>query len=256
MGKIDTVTNQYISHNAVFADAVNNTLHRGQPVVRPEELKPLDPTVYWPGSRTRKGKKRTTDVTKMFTAKEDSSNIYLIISAENQSISSLTMPVRVLQADAMRYSDQIRQKTAEYERRSREGSFRWNSPVEMLSGIQYGDLLKPVITIVIHWEGTPWEGPRSLHEMLSFEQDWMRKCVPDWPLFLLDAADYKNVEAGHFQSDLGDVLHLIQTSSDRESLEDIREGNDELIALTSDAKQVIKEITGLKKYQRKEKKQR
>ena len=59
-------------------------------------------------------------------------------------------------------------------------------------------------------------------------------------------------EAGHFQSDLGSVLHLIQTSSDRESLEDIREGNDELIALTTDAKQVVEEITGLKMPEKRE----
>ena len=244
MGKIDAVTNQYFRNNIVFADAANYVLHGGKPVIHPENLKELDTTVYLPpGDFGVKGLRRTSDVTKAYTAKEDSSGIYLIISMENQSLSSLVMPVRTLLEDAMQYMDQIRVKTAEYESLIQKKEFRWEDAEERLSGIRYSDRLKPVITIVVHWEGTRWKGPRSLHDMLDFEEEWVKKWVPDWPLYLLDAAEFGEMKRGCFQSDLGKVLYLVQ--SDKKTLSKIKEGRHEKIELTSEAKRVVKAITGL-----------
>lgn len=44
MGKIDTLTKDYISNNAVFADAYNYYVYDGKRVIQPEQLKDLDPT--------------------------------------------------------------------------------------------------------------------------------------------------------------------------------------------------------------------
>ena len=245
MGRIDAVTNQYFKNNAVFADAVNYALHDGKPVIQPERLRDLDTTLYLSaGDFGKREQRRTRDVTNAYTAKEDPSNVYLILSAENQSHTSLIMPVRTMLGDAIQYMDQIRQKTAEYDALIQKKEFAWEDTVEKLSGIRYGDRLKPVITIVVHWEGTPWRGPRSLHDMLIFEEEWVKNCVPDWPLYLLDAAEVEKPDQRCFRSDLGRVLYLVQ--SDRRILKEIEEGRHETIELSSDAKRVVKEITGLK----------
>ena len=44
MGKIDTVTKEYLSHNDVFADAFNFFLYGGRQVIKPDELRELDTT--------------------------------------------------------------------------------------------------------------------------------------------------------------------------------------------------------------------
>ena len=44
MGKIDIETKRYMTNPDVFADAFNYYLHQGQPVIRPEALREVDPT--------------------------------------------------------------------------------------------------------------------------------------------------------------------------------------------------------------------
>ena len=44
MGKIDTVTKQYMADNAVFADAFNYLLYGGEQVIEPDQLHILDTT--------------------------------------------------------------------------------------------------------------------------------------------------------------------------------------------------------------------
>ena len=156
----------------------------------------------------------------------------------------------------MQYMEQIRVKSGRYEKQIQDKEFRWEDAVERLSGIRRSDHLKPVITIVIHWEGEPWNGPRSLHEMLEFEEEWMRQWVPDWPLFLLDAAafDERTREKGGncFQSDLGNVLHLVKCSADKKALQEIKKGRHEPIELSTAARRVVHAATGLKMPKAKE----
>ena len=44
MGKVDTITKNYMSNNVVFADAFNYLMYDGNPVIRPEKLRELDTT--------------------------------------------------------------------------------------------------------------------------------------------------------------------------------------------------------------------
>ena len=40
---------------------------------------------------------------------------------------------------------------------------------EFLSGLKKGDRLIPVISLVIYYSPDSWDGPRTLHEMLNWE---------------------------------------------------------------------------------------
>ena len=44
MGKIDTITKEYMKDPAIFADAFNKFLYHGRQVINPEKLTELDTT--------------------------------------------------------------------------------------------------------------------------------------------------------------------------------------------------------------------
>lgn len=46
MGKIDTITKDYMKNNSVFADAFNFYVYGGRQVIRPENLRELDTTEF------------------------------------------------------------------------------------------------------------------------------------------------------------------------------------------------------------------
>lgn len=44
MGRMDTMTKEYLAHNDVFADAFNYLIYDGRQVIHPETLRELDTT--------------------------------------------------------------------------------------------------------------------------------------------------------------------------------------------------------------------
>ena len=74
MGKADTATMAYMGQNDVFADAFNFFLYQGERVIRPEQLRELDPTeLMLPYGTEQQGEpvQRYRDMLKGMTAMED-----------------------------------------------------------------------------------------------------------------------------------------------------------------------------------------
>lgn len=59
---------------------------------------------------------------------------------------------------------------------------------EYLSRMKKTDKLVPVITIVVYYGGKPWDGAKSLHEMLEIPED-MRPFVNDYKILLVEARE-------------------------------------------------------------------
>lgn len=87
---------------------------------------------------------------------------YLILGVENQTEIHYAMPVRGMIYDGINYGSQVN----EISRRHRT-DHDLNSPAEFLSGFTAEDHLTPVVTITVYWGSQPWDGPRSLHEMMQ-----------------------------------------------------------------------------------------
>lgn len=84
---------------------------------------------------------------------------------------------------------------------------------EFLSGLRKWDKLIPIITAVVYFGDTPWDGPRSLHDMLDFKNDAIKSFVPDYKLNLISPADMDDKEFTKFSTDLGFAMEVIKHQS-------------------------------------------
>lgn len=95
----------------------------------------------------------------------------------------MAMPVKNMVYDALQYAAQVEKaakshRKAEKERakarksgKDKDESFSGPSSKEYLSGFYRDDQLIPVITLVILFNPAPWDGPISIHEMLSVKDE-------------------------------------------------------------------------------------
>lgn len=160
MGKTDIVTKDYTEDNRVLADAFNVLVYKGEPVIRPENLRPLDSTaigVPYGANGTELPVQKMRDALRCFTAMEDDNAAYLLLGLENQTDVHYAMPVRDMLYDALQYAAQVEKITKE--RRNTKDpkttSGKKLSSAEYLSGFCKDDKLIPIITAVLYFgEGT------------------------------------------------------------------------------------------------------
>ena len=60
-------------------------------------------------------------------------------------------------------------------------SFRKRTSGEYLSGFYKEDVLKPVVTLVIHFGADEWDAPLSLHEMMGSQNEKSDALCPGLP---------------------------------------------------------------------------
>ena len=152
--------------------------------------------------------------------------IYVILGTELQDKVHYGMPVKDGLYDMLGYSNQIDEIRRSY--RSRNGKNDTNGELmidgdslkikltseEFLSGLRKGDKLVPIITAVVYLGETPWDGPRSLYEMLDFKNDTIKAFVPDYRINLISPVDMDDDEFAKFNTDLGFAMNVIKHQSD------------------------------------------
>ncbi|MCC8151529.1 MAG: hypothetical protein LIO96_08785, partial [Lachnospiraceae bacterium] len=77
---------------------------------------------------------------------------------------------------------------------------------EFLSGMRRTDRFAAVVTVVVYYGEKPWDGARSLHEMLDIPEP-MRKYVNDYRMILVEAR--KNSLVFHNKNNR-DFFHLLE----------------------------------------------
>ncbi len=224
VGLVDTEGKKYLYNNDIFADAFNYLVYGGKSVIKPDELKELDTTeLAMPyGNGTKVPVQKYRDVLKIWSAKTDNDAIYVILGAEIQDKVHYGMPVKDGLYDMLGYSDQIDKIRRSYKKSSRKnesgGVIAADDGVlkikltseEFLSGLRKDDKLIPIITAVVYLGGKPWDGPRSLHEMLDFKNEELKKYVPDYRINLISPADMEDAEFEKFSTDLGFAMNVIK----------------------------------------------
>ena len=66
---------------------------------------------------------------------------------------------------------------------------------------------------MVYFGDTPWDGPRSLHDMLDFRNDAIKSYVPDYKLNIISPADMEDEEFAKFSTDLGFAMEVIKHQS-------------------------------------------
>ena len=228
MGVIDTEGKKYLFNNDIFADAFNYLVYGGKQVIKADELREIDTTElalpYGNGAKIPIQKYR--DILKLWDAKMDDDAIYVILGTELQDKVHYGMPVKDGLYDMLGYSNQIDEIRRSY--RNRNGKYDTGGELvldgdslkikltseEFLSGLRKGDKLIPIITAVIYLGDAPWDGPRSLHDMLDFKNDAIKDFVPDYRINLISPADMDDDEFTKFSTDLGFAMNVIKHQSD------------------------------------------
>ena len=225
MGLIDTEGKKYLSDNEIFADAFNYLIYGGNQVIKAAELREIDTTeLAVPyGNNAKAPVQKYRDILKLWNAMMDDDAIYTILGAELQDKVHYGMPVKDGLYDMLGYSKQIEEIRRSYRKQREENAGEITAEAgvlkikltseEFLSGLRKGDKLIPIITAVVYFGDTPWDGPRSLHDMLDFRNDAIKSYVPDYKLNIISPADMEDEEFAKFSTDLGFAMEVIKHQS-------------------------------------------
>lgn len=219
MGQKDQLTRQYMSDDQIFADAFNFFIYGGRPVIRPEQLHPLDAAVSQTVYRQQEHHTlfKLRDELKYVSLMADASTAYAILGIENQSSIHQAMPVRSLLYDALQYTSQVQHIAAAHQRKQEHGQ----GGGEFLSGFHRQDRLIPVVTLVIYFGADHWDGPKSLHEMMDFADEALKAQVEDYRIHLITPEQLTGDDFALFRTSLGPVLQFIKQSKDKSQLQQL-----------------------------------
>lgn len=226
MGVMDTEGKQYLSNPVFFADAFNYLLYDGEQVIKPDELQELDTTELTVpyGNNARMPVQKYRDLLKMWNAMMDKNAIYVILGAELQDKVHYGMPVKDGLYDMLGYSKQIAEIKRSYNQKdeTEEGEITVDNGVlkikltseEFLSGLRKDDKLIPIITAVVYFGEEPWDGPRSLYDMLNIPDETMKRFIPNYWINLISPADMDDAEFKKFHTHLGLAMKVIKHQSE------------------------------------------
>ena len=242
MGRIDTETKAFMSDPARFADAFNYLIYDGQPVIKPEQLKPLDTTeIAIPyGNNARAPEQKYRDVLKMVSVMQDGKAIYVVLGAENQAKVHYAIPVKDMLYDALNYARQVSEARQSFKKPLRI------TDEEFLSGFRKEDRLMPVITLVIYFGASDWDGPMSIHEMLNTGDQALLRFVPDYRINLIAPAQVPDEDFEKFSTDFRDVLQFIKCSKNEDEIDRLTEGNERFTRMNPETAELINLITDSK----------
>ena len=240
MGAIDIEGRQYLSNPVFFADAFNYLLYGGNQVIRAEALQELDTTELTVpyGNKARAPVQKYRDLLKLWNAMMDENAIYVMLGAELQDKVHYGMPVKDGLYDMLGYAKQIAEIRRSYrkerkEKAAEEGEITVDQGVlkirltseEFLSGLRKNDKLIPIITAVVYLGETPWDGPRSLYDMLNIPDEAMKKFIPNYWINLISPADMDEDDFKKFHTELGFAMKLLKHRSEDAAELIVQEGH-------------------------------
>lgn len=101
----------------------------------------------------------------------------------------------------------------------------------------------PVITITMYWGPAPWDGPRSLHDMLGCMDADLKKFVSDYRINLVVPQEIENFEK--FRTSLGEVLEIIKVSEDKEAMKELLASNPKYMQMDNESVSAINTFIGV-----------
>ena len=234
-----------MSDNAHFADAFNFLIYNGRPMIDPGMLQPLDPAeiVIPYGNDSRAPEQKYRDVLKLWQAMTDGNTIYAVLGEELQAKVHYAMPVKDMLYDAMHYAKQVEEANKSYRHQEGKKQQVRLTSAEFLSGFRKGDKLMPVITLVIYFGASEWDGPMSIHEMLSTKNEELLQFVPDYRINLIAPANMADNDFLKFRTDFGKVLQFIKYSQNKEKLYKLIQEDDRFRNIDEDSANLINVTT-------------
>ena len=249
LGKIDTVTKEYMKDPVIFADVFNKFLYHGKQVINPDNLIEMDSTeIVVPYGEGTAGvpEQKYRDVLKLMMT--DGNVAYCILGCEDQRTIHYAMPVKNMLYDAMQLARQVTKAAKSHRKKSGDTEDTGYEPTsdEFLSGFYKTDRLIPVVTLVIYFGPDRWDGPLSLKEMYAAADDAIMQYVPDYKLNLVAPEQMTDEEIKEFKTSLKEVMLYIKYSKDKAKLQEVTQANKNFQNLDRQAAEVINVTTNSK----------
>ena len=245
MQEQNLVSIDYFKVKERFADLINGFVYHGRQAVREEDIIELDPvlpvSVRQGQVAVFQGNVNILDLMRQVRVKCH----VVLVALQNQAEIHYAMPVRVMNTDAANYYSQWKEA-----RRVHRKAKDLTGSGEFLSGMKKGEELEPVFTMVSYFGKEPWDGPRTLKEMLELTglDEEIQKMIADYPINLLEVRSWENLE--WFRSDIREVFGFLKYAQDKEELKRfVEENKEEFSAMSEDAYDFVAAMTHTKKLQ-------
>lgn len=209
MGRKEHPLVSYYQKNQNFAELMDGWLFHGEGCLSPDQITNQDRRFL--AKSGRKGyRERYRDLYK----KVEGVTLHLLISVEHQQHVHYAMPVRMMDYDSIAY---MTQQAEIADRHEAAGDLTGD---ERLSGFSKADRLLPVISLVLYCGAEPWDGAKSLHELLEFGRvpEALRGYIADYPLHILDVCHTADERLMEFPTDVCAVFLFIKYKDDPENL--------------------------------------
>lgn len=258
VGKKDIGLKTYLRDTARYADLWNGGVFQGRQIVKAEELQEASP-VHVRSEHDEAMERQGDLVMKQYC----NGQRFVVLALENQEKTDYAMPVRVMIQEALEYDRQLREIRRENERRYKAYQEGNNSTAcrefyqdegEFLYKVRSADWLLPVVTLVVYWGEQPWKGPKSLHEMICFDdmntemEQALKKLLPEYPLHFLDVSSFCHFE--YFRTELGPLLEIFQKRNSRESVRRYFEAGDRHRQMDDESWSLLEQLTGSKSLEK------
>lgn len=215
MGKKNIVWNHYLRDKRRFADVVNGFLYKGEQIVKAEELEDLSTVYAKTGMAGGNGEQEeSSERIRDIRMSAKTGETYCLYALENQQNINYAMPFRCMEYDAMEYGKQLKEIR---KRNTEEKNFENDS--EWLCKVKKTDKLSPIYTICLYHGEEPWDGPRSLKDMMNFGEDGdaLSRYFADYPMRLVclnEKSDYKE-----FRTEVRKVFRLMNLRKNRKLMQ-------------------------------------
>ena len=206
MGKKDITGKAYFKDAARFAELMNAVLYRGEKIIRPEKLVPME--------REYPALSGDTDKSRDVFMKDTEYQILYGLELETES--DYSMPERVMVYDACEYEQQIRKIAGTRKKTQTKDTYR-----EKKSRLRAEDYLLPVITVVLYLGEDHWEGRRKLSDLFQVPDKIKKRLegrIPEYDFRLIEA-DYVNAE--DYETDLREFFRIMQCRKDKGKMNEL-----------------------------------
>ena len=249
--------------NLVFADTMNVLFFDGKPMIRAQDLSPLDPTeehtifdddfvsITESEEKTDKTQRKAEafsnqkyrDVLRMLQTQNGKLEVRIIVGAEIQSHIHYAIPIRNFEYDALNLSRQLSAR----QKYNRENHLL-KSKNEFLSGIKKGETFTPVLTVVVYLGKETWDAPKTLHEMFNLDgvPETLLAYVPDSRTAILQPESVTSKQLARMKSPLRHILGGIKASTNWQDMNNyVNQNKNDLSHLDSLTAGIISEACNM-----------
>ena len=188
--------------NEHFADLFNATVFNGKQVLKPDKLTEMDTDV----SATIHSKSYNESITRnRDVVKKMSDGVeFNILGLEIQDKRNFAMPLSTMTYDALGYIKEYN----DIKKHHKLNKDSFSSHEEFLSGINKSDRFHPIITLVLYYGESLWDGPTCLSDMMISMPDNIKAYFSDYKLNLVQILDSDKYT--FYNEDVRDVFNIIR----------------------------------------------